>query len=395
MLKLFYDLYASFHWPQGLSAILALISLLAVAIFLGYVGHKICSQILLQRLYKTLEAHDSKVADILRQQKIFRKILYFLIPTVILAFLQPSVNEDTNPLVLPMILFADKLVATYIIVLLGILIDSLLEAGRCIYNLYPISSQWPIRTYVQFLKIFNFIIFAVFVVCHLIGQSPIAFFTGLGAVMALILLIFKDSILSFVASLQISASQILRIGDWIEISEKKINGHVLEMSLNTIKIQNFDKSIATVPPYYITNNPIINWRSMFDTGARRIKRSVQIDPTSIAWAQPALLESLKSLPPMQEYLALNTQEEVLGTTNLGLFRHYMELYMVQQDDFHDHPLTFMMRPLEQTEAGALPLEIYTFTKETTTKDYEHIQATLLEHLIASLPLFQLRLYQPH
>ena len=214
--------------------------------------------------------------------------------------------------------------------------------------------------------------------------------------MAVITLIFKDAILSFVSSVQLATSNMMQKGDWIEIPEKNISGYIIEMSLNTIKIQNFDKTISTVPPYYLTSNAVKNWRGMFEFGGRQIKLSFTIDVNTIQFADKSLLSKLGKLSLLSEYISEN-QKTLLGqpVTNLFLFRYYAEAFMQKDPRFitKEKTAVFMARVIQPSYVGGIPLEIYTYTKETKLKQHEHVQADLIEHLIAMMPQFELKLMQ--
>ena len=286
------------------------------------------------------------------------------------------------------------MLSLYVLFLLGVLITTLINAAEHIYNQYPVSKTWPIRSYVQFFKIFNFLIFGILLVASLLNKSPATFFTGLGAAMAVIMLVFKDSILSFVASVQLASSRMMKEGDWIEIPGKDISGTIIEMSLNTIKIQNFDKTISTIPPYYVTTNVVKNWQGMFDFGARRIKKHLSINSDTVVFLDEKRLDQLQKIPLLAEHIKKNKTDLLKSQmTNLGIFRHYAETLLEADDRFSKEGVMFMVRIIQQHYVGGIPLEIYAYTKNTNWKIHEHIQAEFIETLVASMPRFGLKLLQ--
>jgi miniconductance mechanosensitive channel len=265
----------------------------------------------------------------------------------------------------------------------------------------------PIKGYVQMAKIVVFALAAVVAVATLIERSPWMLLSGFGAMSAVLLLVFKDSILSLVASVQLTTNDMLRVGDWIEMPSLGADGRVIDMALNTIKVQNWDKTIVTIPTYRLMSDSFRNWRGMQESGGRRIKRALLIDQTSVRFLDSDEREALRRIALIDDYLERKCEElaeynerlEAAGrhpvntrrVTNLGTFRAYVVAYL------RAHPrvrpdLTLLARQLEPGPTG-LPLEIYCFADTTELADYEEIQGDLFDHLLAMLPEFGLRLYQ--
>jgi miniconductance mechanosensitive channel len=251
------------------------------------------------------------------------------------------------------------------------------------------------------------LIAGIFVLATLMGKSPVYFLSGIGAVTAIIILVFKDAILGFVAGIQISVNQMVRIGDWIEMPKAGADGDVIDVSLTTVKVRNWDKTITTIPTYSLISDSFKNWRGMFESGGRRIKRALFLDMQTVGFADEQLLEGWKGIrllkPYLEEKLAEIAEENkqrgddlgVLGNgrrlTNVGTFRAYCVAYLKAHPRIHKD-MTFLVRQLQPTEHG-LPLEIYVFTTDTRWAFYEGIQADVFDHLIAIVGQFGLRVFQ--
>jgi miniconductance mechanosensitive channel len=240
-----------------------------------------------------------------------------------------------------------------------------------------------------------------------LGKSPIYLLSGLTAIAAVLLLIFRDTILGFVAGIQIAANRMFNTGDWIAMPKYEVDGEILEIGLNVVKVQNWDKTISTLPTYALTTDAVKNWRGMTESGGRRIKRSVYIDPHSVAFADNELLEEWEGMKLLNGYLKAKKQEliddrksksieetDILNCrrlTNLGTFRAYLTAYL-KNHEWINQDLTCMVRQLPPTEIG-IPLEIYCFSKEKDWVSYERIQSDIFDHVIAIMPVFKLRAYQ--
>jgi len=246
----------------------------------------------------------------------------------------------------------------------------------------------------------------VLIVSMLFDKSPMAFLTGLGAASAVIILVFKDTILGFVASVQVASYDLVRIGDWITIKALNVDGDVEDVSLNTVRIRNFDKTITSIPTSSLITHGVQNWRGMTDTKGRRIKRSISIDIKTIKFCDELLLKKLAKFVELKEYitgkkkeigidnkkLKINQEDLVAsGLTNVGLFRQYIFNYLKDHKGIRDD-LTFLIRQLQPGQSG-LPIEIYVFTNDTDWVNYENIQSDIFDHLLAVLPAFDLSAFQ--
>jgi miniconductance mechanosensitive channel len=287
-------------------------------------------------------------------------------------------------------------------------IGNLLDALNDIYEQTSRHAvRRPIKGYLQLVKIGIYIIAAVLMIASLIGKSPLVLLTGLGAMTAVLMLVFKDTILSLVASVQLSSNDMLRVGDWIEMPSQNADGDVIDISLHTVKVQNWDKTISTIPTWKLISESYRNWRGMSDFGGRRIKRALLIDQTSVRFLQPEERQHLRRIALIDEYLdkqqaelaAYNAQLEAAGkdpvnnrrATNLGTFRAYMTAYLRSHPGVA-HDMTLMVRQLDPTPTG-LPLQVYCFSADVNWVPYENLAGDIFDHLLAVLPEFGLRIFQ--
>lgn len=276
-----------------------------------------------------------------------------------------------------------------------------------LYKRRPESKNRPIKGFLQVVKILVFGAAAILGVAALIEQSPLLLLSGLGAMAAVLLLVFKDTILSLVASVQLSAQDMLRVGDWIEMPQQNADGDVIDIALHTVKVQNFDKTITTIPTYKLINESFRNWRGMQNAGGRRIKRAIPLDQNTLRFLADEEVAELRRFRLLRDYLDRKEQElkewnarEMAGEdnpvnarriTNIGMFRAYVLAYLRTHPRIN-HDLLTLVRQLDPTPTG-LPLQVYTFAATTQFAEYEHIQAEIFDHLLAILPEFGLRPFQ--
>ena len=323
----------------------------------------------------------------------------YLVPAVVFYFGLDFFSFDTEILA--------RIVRAWFVFCLVIMTSRLLGAGADIYEYYPISNRRPIKGYIQLANLIVFLIGAILALCTLLDISPWGIMSGLGAMTALLILVFRDTILSLVASLQIAAYDMVRTGDWIEMPGLGVDGDLIDVSLHTVRVQNWDKTIITVPTHRLIQDSFKNWRGMTEAGGRRIKRSLLVDQTSIKFLDQAAVDRLSQIENLQPYLAdkmsdlananrgkeggegpsLNRRE----LTNIGTFRAYAEAYLRENTNIHNE-MTFMVRQLPPSSNG-LPIEIYVFSNNTDWEMFEIIQADIFDHLLAALPTFELRLFQ--
>ena len=291
-------------------------------------------------------------------------------------------------------------------VLIGALaVSALLTAANEIYEQYPVAKERPFKGFVQLAKIVLFVVAGVLIVAILIERSPILLLSGLGAMTAVLMLIFKDTILSLVASIQLATLDMVRVGDWIEMPSCGADGDVIDVALHTVRVQNWDKTITTIPTHKLIAESFKNWRGMSMSGGRRIKRSLFIDVSSIRFLSDAEVENFKRFALLRNYIddreaelarynesvGETSNENLRRLTNIGTFRAYVENFLSKHPKIHDE-MTLLVRQLQPGPEG-LPLEIYAFTNVTEWNAYEAIQADIFDHLLAIIDEFDLRIYQ--
>ncbi|MDY7000736.1 MAG: mechanosensitive ion channel [Thermodesulfobacteriota bacterium] len=295
-----------------------------------------------------------------------------------------------------------------VLVLFIVLVDRLLSCALAVYQTYPMSARRPLKGHVQLLKIFLYIVGGVTAVCLALDKSPWGILSGIGAVAAVLLLVFKNTILSFVAGIQIVADDLVRKGDWVEMPQYGADGDVIDIALHTIKVQNWDKTIITIPTSKLVEGSFKNWRGMKDAGGRRIKRAVVVDQSSIRFLDEAEIDRFGKIDLIKDYV-LDRKKEIedynrehghdrtkspvngRAMTNIGTFRAYVVAYLREHPKIHKD-MTFMVRQLAPTSEG-LPLEIYIFTNDIVWTHYEGIQSNIFDHILAAMPQFGLRAYQ--
>ena len=301
-----------------------------------------------------------------------------------------------------------RLIQVYIVVTVFRFINALLYAAFNIVSARPAWQNKPINGLRQTGQGIAALICGILIVSILIGKSPAILLTGLGASAAVIMLVFRDSILGFVSGIQLSANDMLKVGDWITVPKYGADGSVIEVSLTTVKVQNWDNTIVTLPPYLLVSDSFQNWRGMQASGGRRVKRSVNLDMTSVKFCTPDLLARYRNIDIIREYIDQTEQrvEEYnavhgirpgerkingLHQTNLGVFRAYLERYLRDEVPVNKG-MTLMVRQLQPTETG-LPMELYFFTDTVVWVDYERIQSDVFDHVLAVIPEFDLRVFQ--
>ena len=340
------------------------------------------------------------------KHKVFYRALHF-IPAIIFYSTAHLMVLTALPFTTSLSDFVMMFFSVYMIITGILVITAFLNAFEERYQDFKIAKQRPIKSYLQIIKIVLYIFTAIFIVATLMNKSPMYFITGLGAMTAVTMLVFKDSILGFVASIQLAANDMVRIGDWIEVANYGANGDVIDISLNTVKVQNFDKTIVTIPSYSLLTNGVKNWRGMSESGGRRIKRSIYIDVNTIKFCDDDLLTRLKKVDLLTEVIdskvkdineynqRANANKELVANgrhlTNIGLFRSYLESYLARHPKIHKE-LTFLIRQLQDTGKG-MPMELYIFTNDTDWNRYEAIQADIFDHIYAVLPCFDLHVFQ--
>lgn len=302
-------------------------------------------------------------------------LIYFLLP---LAFVRGKEILD----------IAQKVCVVYIIVAVMLTINGMLLVMLDVYNAKGKKKNHPMKGFVQVLQVTLFFIGGIIIISVLMDKSPMSLFAGLGASAAVLMLVFKDSILGFVAGVQLSANDMLRIGDWVALPNDAANGTVEEITLNTVKIRNWDKTISTVPPYNLVNNSFQNWRGMQESGGRRVKKNIYLDLNTLKFCTSEMLDNIrKEIPLMADYQP--AEGEI--PTNAQLYRIYIERYLCSLPVVNQE-MDLILSQLEPTTYG-VPVQVYFFSRNKVWKDYERIQSDIFDHLLVIVQKFDLKLYQ--
>ncbi|WP_370301949.1 mechanosensitive ion channel family protein [Pseudoalteromonas tunicata] len=272
----------------------------------------------------------------------------------------------------------------------GLIFSSIISISGGIYNQLSFAKDVPIQGLIQLVKLVTFIVICVLLVSLMLDKSPAYILSGFGALAAVLLLVFKDTILGFVASIQIAANRLVTHGDWIQMDQYGADGEVEDLGLNIVKVRNWDKTITSIPTYALIAQSFKNWRGMQESGGRRIKRALNIDMHSVRLLEAETVQSLQQHPVLKSYFDKNT-EDLSSFTNISVFRRYAEFYLKVHPQLN-HGMTLMVRELQPTATG-LPIEFYCFSEDQRWIPYEHLQADITDHFLAVLPLFKLYPYQ--
>ncbi|EEY97054.1 mechanosensitive ion channel domain-containing protein [Acinetobacter sp. MYb177] len=338
--------------------------------------------------------------DIMSQHSVIRRIANIVPAIVIMNGIVTVPHLSAK-----MVSFVQMAAQAFIFLTIALAIGELLNIFNLVYQRNPKSRNKPIKGYLQLIKLIIFIVCGLMILGTFLKKDVFTLLAGFGAMAAVLMLVFQNTILSLVASVQISSYDMVRIGDWIEMPSLNADGDVIDMSLHTITVQNFDKTFTTIPTNKLVTDTFKNWRGMSQAGVRRIKRSLYIDQSSVHFMSEAEQSKLKEFLLLDQYLDHKSTELVefnqklsntspcnqRRLTNIGTFRAYVELYLNQHPNISKHQ-SLIVRQLQPTEKG-LPLEIYAFSNQIAWKDYEAIQSDIFDHLIAILPEFGLKVYQ--
>lgn len=401
------ELITTWLFEQGVSSSYLQMSTvgigLIIILLLSTLGYYLAKNQILHLAHKIIVKTKNTWDDALIEHKVLTRAT-LLLPFVLVLFLTP-------------IVFPNKLFIADILVLLAKIfltfqvartISAILNVSKSLYGETAKQKYLPLNAIIQVFKLAVYLVTVIIIISLLLDRSPIYLLSGLGALTAVLILVFQDTIKGLVASIQISANKMVVAGDWIELPKYGADGDVIEIGLNTVKVENFDKTITTVPTYALISDSFKNWRNMYHTGARRIKRTIIIDMGSIDFYSLEKIDFLANTSLLKSYLTNKKQQlevenkavtqdensnniDIRQLTNIGTFRAYIEMYLHQNQDIRND-LTCMVRQLPATENG-LPLELYCFANTTDWVKYEAIQADIFDHLFAIAPHFDLRVFQ--
>ena len=382
----------------GIAETAATLSLLIVSIGIFF----LVKFIIKKSVYKIIQLSTNKYDDLLIKNKVIGRIC-LLIPALIMATLLPSVLPDFPDAAASMM----KIVKIFEICVFTMILSSILTTLEDIYNTHEMSKLKPLTGLIQVAKIVLYAVAVLIIIAYLLDTNLSTIVIGLGTMSAVLILVFQDTIKGFVGSIQLSANDMLRIGDWIVMGSA--DGNVLEINLTTVKVQNWDNTITTIPTYTLVSSPFTNWRGMSESDGRRIARTINIDVNTIRYCTPEMIEKYKHYSLIKDYITqreediteynkanrIDTSEILNGRqqTNLGIFRAYIKAY-INNNPKLNHNMTTMVRQMQPSEFG-VPLQIYAFSSDKRWVNYEEIQSDIFDHIISAAPMFDLKIYQKH
>lgn len=375
----------------------------AMVLVLAFAADFICRKVLLRAIARLVQKTKATWDDILFDRRVMVYLSHMVAPVVIYLLL-PVAFAQTDSVTLN---FIRRLCFIYIIFSFLFFINAFLKAAYTVYSAKESMRDRPLKGLLQTLQVSLWLIGIIVIVAELLGKSPYSLLAGLGASAAVLMLVFKDSIMGFVSGVQLSANDMLKVGDWITMPKYGADGTVIEVTLNTVKVRNWDNTITTIPPYLLVSDSFQNWRGMRESGGRRVKRSINIDMTSVRFCTPEMLEKYRKIQLLKDYIdrteavveAYNAENgidnEVLVNgrrqTNLGVFRAYLTAYLKSLPVVNKE-LNCMVRHLQPTDHG-LPVELYFFSTIKDWIPYEGVQADVFDHVLAIIPEFGLRVFQ--
>lgn len=386
------------HQVELFSEGAAFLSLVLLSVLVYYLARYIIQRTIFVFIHRSSWEYD----DILIKNKVISRASY-LVPSYIISTFAPNALPGF-PKAFD---FVQDTIEVYVIFVVMLILSGIISSIHDIYNTFEVSKSKPIKGLVQVVKIIMYIIGVLMIIATIVGRDLTTLLLGLGTLSAVLMLVFKDPILGFVGGIQLSQNDMVRLGDWITMPKFGADGEVLEITLTTVKVQNWDKTITTIPTYSMVTDYFQNWRGMQESGGRRIKRHVSIDMESVKFCTPEMIERFQKFHLVKDYL-LAKEDEVkaynavnkLDTTvlvngrrqtNLGVFRAYMLGYLRNHPAVHQD-MTLMVRQLQPTEQG-IPMEIYVFSNRQEWVAYENLQGDIFDHILAVIPQFDLRVFQ--
>ncbi len=368
-----------------------------IVLALSFIAYILTRYIVIKSISHFFKRTSTDLDDILLEKGLFNRLSY--LPPLMIIY---SLND-----IIPLFEYIERVVLGIIVIVIATSINAFVNASSDIYSKSRYSGRLNMKSYLQVFKLIVNLFAVIIFVAVLSGNSPLYLLSGIGALTAVLMLIFKDTILSLVSSIQISSNDLFKVGDWVEAPQFGADGDVIDIALHTIKIQNWDKTISVIPTHKLVDSSFKNWRGMSDSGGRRIKRSIKIDMNSIKFCSQEMIEKYKNIKILSEYISnkvkeisehnkensisVDTQINGRSLTNIGTFRAYIESYLKNNRNIHDG-MTFLVRQLSPQSDG-VPIEIYVFSNDTNWVNYESIQSDIFDHLLAIIPEFDLRVFQ--
>jgi len=402
MLNQLVHFFSELSWMSDWVANVLSVSLILCGILASAVAiYALMVHFLQHWINRWIQKTNNKWDDAFMEAGVFRRVLRLFPLFLVYVGVERMLVSSGSSLMLSRVVYA------LMIVSVGRVIQALLDSAGRVYRMMDLKDRRPITGYLQAVTIFLYLFVSIFALATLLGKSPWGLFTLLGGLTAVLLLVFKDTILGFVAGVQLGAHDMVRVGDWIEMPKYGADGDVVALTVNTVKVQNWDKTISTIPTYAMISDSFKNWRGMSESGGRRIKRSIHLDMNSIRFLDDAMLARFREFDLLSAYVtdkqneidaeneskSVNLNLHVNGRrqTNAGVFRAYLQQFLSTHPLIHDE-MTFLVRQLQPTAQG-LPIEIYVFSTDQVWANYEAIQADIFDHVLAAIPEFDLRVFQ--
>ncbi|MDA3905706.1 MAG: mechanosensitive ion channel [Bacteroidales bacterium] len=400
--KFMTDFLARLNISGESASIFASFSLLLISILISILLFYITRLVLTTYISKYISSSKTHWDDYLLEHRIFHKAS-FLIPAFFIGWtITPIFSELEGAKNLLLLI-----ITVYKLIIVATIINAILDTGVQVYNDQSSSKKLPVKGLAQIIKLFVWLVTLIFIISTIIDKNPLSIFAGLGAVSAILLLVFKDPILGFVGGIQLAAFDMVKEGDWISLPKYDADGTVKDISISTVKVQNWDNTISTLPTYALISDSVKNWRGMEESDGRRIKRSVLLDTHSVKFCTPEMLERFSKFEFLGDYI-IKTEESLqkqnkdrksdtsllingLRQTNIGVFRAYLNNFL-SNHPLVNHEMLTMVRQLSPTEKG-IPMEIYVFSKIKSWVEYEGIQSDIFDHILAVVPEFELSVFQ--
>ena len=375
----------------------------ALVLVIAFLADAVCRHILLKIVAHLVRKTKATWDDIVFDHKVMVHLSRMVAPVIIYIFVPVAFAEAGSAT----LAFIQRICLIYIIITFLSFINSFLKAVYTVYSAKEQLRDRPLKGMLQTVQVILWFVGAIVIVSILINKSPVSLLAGLGASAAILMLVFKDSIMGFVSGVQLSANDMLKVGDWIAMPKYGADGTVIEVTLNTVKVRNWDNTIVTIPPYLLVSDSFQNWRGMRESGGRRVKRSINIDMTSVKFCTPEMLAKYRKIRLLKDYV--EHTEQVIADyneknhidnsilvngrrqTNLGVFRAYLTAYLKSRPDVNQE-LTCMVRQLQPTDHG-IPMELYFFCSLKDWVPYEGVQADVFDHVLAIIPEFDLQVFQ--
>lgn len=400
--KFFVYIYTGLGMSQPKAVEYADYSEFFIALLLAFLLFYIVRFVLRSFIVRAINKTKNKWDDLILKHRVLHKASY-LAPGFLLSISVDHILKNVDWL----LNFSHLLLDIYFAIVFAVIVNALLSVASQVVISTTSAKKIAIKGVTQVLKIIVYIILGIVIISYLMGKQPGTVLAGLGAASAIILLIFRDTILGFVGGIQLSAFDMVKEGDWVSLPKHDADGTVIDISLTTVKVQNWDKTISTIPTYALVSESMTNWRGMEESGGRRIKRAVNIDMNSVSFCSKEELDKFKKIHLLKDYIEKkeeelkkhNEKEKIDNSvlvngrrqTNLGIFRAYLVEYLRRKPEIHNE-MTFLVRQLNPSEKG-IPMEVYVFSKIQSWAEYEAIQSDIFDHIIASIPEFGLSVFQ--